>query len=79
MPDFLGGDGQAGSTGKEAGRGIEDIGENTLHDSVQPRRRETKNHSGIIRKGGNHSDDGREKDGFFKRYQPGTGPDAGEV
>ena len=58
MPDFLGGDGQAGSTGKEAGRGIEDIGENTSHDSVQPRRRETKNHSGIIRKGGNHSDDG---------------------
>ena len=79
MPDFVDGDGQAGSTGKEAGRGIEDIRENTLHGSIQSRCRETKNHTGVIRKGGNHSNDGREKDGFFKRYQPDTGPDAGKV
>ena len=26
-----------------------------------------------------HSNDGREKDGFFKRYQSSAGPDAGEV
>ena len=79
MPNFLGGDGQAGSAGKEAGRGMEDIGENTLHDSVQPRRRETKNHSGIIRKGGDHSNDGRKENGLFKRHQSSAGPDAGKV
>ena len=79
MPDFLGGDGQTGSTGKEAGGRMEVIRENTLHGSIQSRCRETKNHTGVIRKGGNHSNDGREKNGFFKRYQPGAGPDAGEV
>ena len=64
---------------KKAGRGMEDIGENTLHDSVQPRRRETKNHSGIIRKGGDHSNDGRKENGLFKRHQSSAGPDAGKV
>ena len=40
---------------------MEAVGENPLHGSDQSRCRKTEVESGIIRKGGNHSNDGREE------------------